>query len=443
MLNGLDLFSGIGGITLALGEWVKPVAYCEIDQYAAGVLFSRMLDGSLPTASIFPDITKLTGEILPNIDIIYGGFPCQDISSAGLKAGLEGERSGLFFEIVRLARELRPRFIFLENVAAITVRGMERVISEWTALGYDCRWTILSAAAVGAPHRRERWWLLAHADRDRCDELHESKSQRKQRSSCSSDTFDDGAQKSVADPYGNRCEGAMLLQQGRSSSLRSGQEVADTDKERLSLTEHEKESHGDTSCIRARAAASSWWSTEPDVGRTFNGLSDGMDGGGGLEDGEAEETGANKVLRYLQSEDRAKTIQWAIGGLNCIQAEAFLLAVVREYERGGRLPRRFLACSKTPKEILRAMRSNRTPSCSSCGRQSAEQYFREYPDALRELSQLVASRSKSPWASPLWESSVQRVVSDLSHRVDRIKSLGNSVVPQCAKEAFKRLMGIL
>lgn len=164
MLNGLDLFSGIGGITLALGEWIRPVAYCECDPYATSVLFSRFVDGTLPKAPIFPDVRNIRGNILPSIDILYGGFPCQDISNAGLREGLEGERSGLFFEIVRLARELRPRFVFLENVSAITVRGLEAVITEWTALGYDTRWTCLSAAAVGARHIRERWWLLAHSN---------------------------------------------------------------------------------------------------------------------------------------------------------------------------------------------------------------------------------------------------------------------------------------
>jgi DNA (cytosine-5)-methyltransferase 1 len=102
--------------------------------------------------------------MLPRIDIIFGGFPCQDISVAGLGKGLEGDRSGLFFEIVRLARECEPRFIFLENVPAIRTRGGERVVKELASIGYDCRWTTLSAAAVGAPHKRERWFLLAHAN---------------------------------------------------------------------------------------------------------------------------------------------------------------------------------------------------------------------------------------------------------------------------------------
>jgi DNA (cytosine-5)-methyltransferase 1 len=163
MLNGLDLFSGIGGITLALSEWVRPVAYCEIEPYAAGVVFSRIADGTLPFAPIFPDVTKLSGDILPDIDIIYGGFPCQDVSVAGLRKGLEGERTGLFSEIVRLAGECRPTFVFLENVPGIKPHR-QKIFSAFENLGYTCRDGALAAAHVGALHIRNRWFFLAYSD---------------------------------------------------------------------------------------------------------------------------------------------------------------------------------------------------------------------------------------------------------------------------------------
>ena len=169
MLNGLDLFSGIGGISLALQDWVRPVAYCEIEPYCQSVLLSRMQEGDLPKAPIWDDVCTLPFEELPSIDIIYGGFPCQDISIAGHGKGLEGERSGLFFEIVRLAKEIKPSFLFLENVPAITKRGGLRVVREITEMGYDCRWCVISAASVGALHRRERWFLLAHSSSKRLE----------------------------------------------------------------------------------------------------------------------------------------------------------------------------------------------------------------------------------------------------------------------------------
>jgi DNA (cytosine-5)-methyltransferase 1 len=164
MLNGLDLFSGIGGLSLALNKWVKPIAYCEIDPFCQGVLLSHMSRLSLPTAPLWDDVKTLDGgELRGSVDIVYGGFPCQDISIAGAGQGLEGKRSGLFYEIVRLAKEIRPKYVFLENVPAITSRGGVEVVREIAELGYDARWCIISAASVGAKHRRERWFLLAHA----------------------------------------------------------------------------------------------------------------------------------------------------------------------------------------------------------------------------------------------------------------------------------------
>lgn len=162
-MNGVDLFSGIGGITLALAPWVRPVAYCEIDEYACGVLLSRMANGELPHAPIWDDVATLQAHHLGglNIDIITGGFPCQDISVAGSGRGLDGERSGLYREVFRLVGELRPRYVFLENVPGIRTKGLSTVIGDLAGLRYDARWTTLSAAQVGAPHKRDRWWLLA------------------------------------------------------------------------------------------------------------------------------------------------------------------------------------------------------------------------------------------------------------------------------------------
>lgn len=163
VLHGLDLFSGIGGNSLALAEWVNTIAYCEQDRYAQAVLLSRMAEGILPSRPIWDDIRTLRGEQLPRIDIIVGGFPCQDISVAGSGAGLDGERSGLFFEIVRLAQETKSPFLFLENVPAIRTRGLDAVIRTLSSIGYDCRWGMLSAYDVGAPHKRERWFCLAYS----------------------------------------------------------------------------------------------------------------------------------------------------------------------------------------------------------------------------------------------------------------------------------------
>lgn len=165
-MNGLDLFSGIGGNTIGLRDYINTIAYCEADRHAQSVLLSRMAEGLVEPAPIWDDIQTLKGNQLDKqIDIIIGGFPCQDISIAGNGTGLEGKRSGLFYEVCRLVKEINPTFVFLENVPAIRTRGLREVIREFTNLGYGCRWTCVSAAEVGAPHLRKRWFLLAYSNK--------------------------------------------------------------------------------------------------------------------------------------------------------------------------------------------------------------------------------------------------------------------------------------
>lgn len=168
-LNGLDLFSGIGGNSLALKEWVRTIAYCEFDRYAQSVLLSKMRQGNINSAPIWDDIRTLTkNQIIERIDIIVGGFPCQDISMAGRGEGVNGKKSGLFYEIIRLTKEFKPTFVFLENVPAIRTRGLDKVLQEFTKAGYDCKWTMLSASSLGANHERERWFLLAYTNSTQC-----------------------------------------------------------------------------------------------------------------------------------------------------------------------------------------------------------------------------------------------------------------------------------
>ncbi len=162
VLNGLDLFSGYGGAQDALRGLVRTVAYCEIERGAQRILLRRMRKGHISVAPIWDDVRTLRkGHIIEPIDIITGGFPCQDVSSAGMRKGLDGERSRLFFEVIRLVREFRPRFVYLENVPGLLVRGMDRVSAELAGLQYDHRVGVLSAFDVGAPHLRERVWILA------------------------------------------------------------------------------------------------------------------------------------------------------------------------------------------------------------------------------------------------------------------------------------------
>lgn len=163
VMNVLDLFSGIGGFSLGLERCgMKTVAFCEIDKKAR-----RVLKKHWPDVPIYKDVKELTYEQLkkdgiPQIDIIAGGFPCQDISLAGKGAGITGTRSGLWIEFARLIGEIQPRYAIVENVSALLGRGLSRILGDLTSLGYDAEWHCIPASVVGAPHQRDRIWIIAY-----------------------------------------------------------------------------------------------------------------------------------------------------------------------------------------------------------------------------------------------------------------------------------------
>jgi len=157
MLTFGELFAGIGGFSLGLERaGMKCQWQVEIDPYATQVLKKHW-----PEVPKHDDVRTFPPQGDHAVDVICGGFPCQDISVAGKGAGLAGARSGLWREFARIIGELRPRYVIVENVAALLTRGMGTVLSDLSALGYDAEWHIISAAAVGAPHRRERVWIVA------------------------------------------------------------------------------------------------------------------------------------------------------------------------------------------------------------------------------------------------------------------------------------------
>ena len=180
-VNVLDLFSGIGGFSIGLERaGMRTVAFCEIDPYCR-----RVLARHWPDVPVYDDVRTLTRETLADTycqrcretrrsedwggtcgcgpQVICGGFPCQDISTAGKGAGITGERSGLWKEYARIIGEVRPRYAIIENVSALLSRGIGDVLYDLSALGYDAEWHCIPASAVGAPHRRDRVWIVAYA----------------------------------------------------------------------------------------------------------------------------------------------------------------------------------------------------------------------------------------------------------------------------------------
>lgn len=283
MLYGLDLFSGIGGNSLALTGYVHNIAYCEADRHAQAVLLSRMHEGKLPRAPICTDVTKLDGRVFRrHVDIISAGFPCQDISCAGKGAGLDGERSGLFFQILRLAKEIQPAFLFLENVPAIRTRGLDRVIQELTACGYDLRWTMLSAADVGAPHKRERWFCLARRQLPNASfQFNQSKpgSLEKILGKPQNET---GRTNSLGADVANACcrrcsepETGEMEFAGRTKAECSGKTLANPKSQRRGKRWTESEGFERSSSSASRSVSKHTecdWPAEPNVGRVVNGL---------------------------------------------------------------------------------------------------------------------------------------------------------------------------
>ena len=199
-MRELHLFAGAGGGILGglhLGH--TPVAAVEIDKHCQKVLRQRQMDGMLPEFPIFDDVRTFDGTRFKGaVDVVAGGFPCQDISTAGKGAGLKGERSSMWFEMLRVVRECEPAYVFIENSPMLRTRGLDTVLEGLADLGFDAAWDVVSAADCGAPHLRKRMWILCrHAD-------YQSKAEV--RSVCEGQNAECVRGRAFSDTYRRRCE---------------------------------------------------------------------------------------------------------------------------------------------------------------------------------------------------------------------------------------------
>ena len=266
MLTGISLFSGAGGLDLA-AKWagIKTVAYVEYDPYAQGVLMSRMRDGSLDAAPIFEDVRTFRGTSLRgSIDVVSGGFPCQDVSVAGKQEGIrEGTRSGLWKEFARIIREVGPRFVLVENVPGLLLYGqLGIVLGDLAEMGFDAQWSVLSAADVGANHLRERVWIVANARQELRYQRRDNKEGEASEWS-KSPSKPERRRKNVPDTAGARREPHGNWKPGRQESVcdATSERFQDRTNKPLGRSEQKQE-----------PKRSNWWATEPNVGRVANGV---------------------------------------------------------------------------------------------------------------------------------------------------------------------------
>lgn len=225
-----SLFAGIGGFDLGLTRAGFDIAWqVEIDPYC-----QRVLAQHWPHVQRYGDIRAIDWGTVEPVDLLCGGFPCQDISLAGKGAGLTGERSGLWFEYAKAIEVLKPRYVLIENVSALRSRGLDQVLGSLAALGYDAEWHCIPACAVGAPHRRDRVWIIAYAQSDRIQ-----RGTFQQRGAI---VGDDGDTQFVADANRTRSQGH---------------------RGECELGEGESE---------MQISWSGWWELEPAVGRVAHGV---------------------------------------------------------------------------------------------------------------------------------------------------------------------------
>jgi DNA (cytosine-5)-methyltransferase 1 len=277
-MNELALFAGAGGGILGgqLLGWRTRCAV-ELDAYCRKVLLARQKDGHLEKFPIWDDVRTFDGRPWSgSIDIISGGFPCQDISVAGKRAGITGPKSSLWLEMARIIGEVRPRHVFVENTPTITVSGIDTVLSDLAQMGYNARWCCLSAEECGAPHKRNRWWCLA-TNPDGINLWNPKEPWGK--SNPKAKPSDDGTKEHLANADGSRKSQQKRPEQNLRRWISNGSDET-----------------------RTRC----WWATEPSVGRVAHGMANRMDRLKALGNGQVPQVAA-AAFNILKENQNAKS----------------------------------------------------------------------------------------------------------------------------------------
>lgn len=482
------MFSGIGGFSLGLERaGFTTAAFCEIDPIARKVLKKHW-----PDIPIFEDVSTLKGDMLENIDVICGGFPCQDISLAGKGAGLAGKRSGLWYEFHRLIQEIKPRYAIIENVAALRSRGLEDVLRSLNEIGYDAEWHCIPASAVGAPHRRDRVWIVAYPhnsgsraseydtvkDGEKIIEGREEQSLGWLSRCCEAVADTNGSTNSTSTTrshtsesekkIGNRKNDLSTRDITRASDAIWGNSLYGYSIPNIvanSLFEGLEGQRTLTSRIGEElenARNSCWWSVEPNVGRAFDGFSGWLDrnindiveshkciiayvinNNYGVLDVAEKKARTAEILQSLRDSIREEIIQQQVRGFGCIsQTEVLLSYLCKLEEREIDQTWLQLESEEISKDFMRSLWNFNQPTRTSHKSEKGSEYGGEYTNSLQALSRFLAFNAEKAWVRYRredatindwcghWEDGITRVANGVPGRVDRLKQLGNAVVPQ-------------
>lgn len=292
-LRVLDLFSGIGGFSLGLERTggFETVAFCEIDPFCRRVLAKHW-----PDVPCYEDVRTLTAATLRRdgiaVDVICGGFPCQDISRAGKRVGISGARSGLWSEYARLIGDLRPSFVIVENVSDLLSIGLGVVLGDLADLGYDASWECVTASAVGAPHRRDRIWIVAHPYRDRRDDESQGQERHDGDALAATVALREPGLRTLGPANVADSDNCGLAQAGNASANRPRRKTKTRATQGSAILSGDRSGDAclaDTICLRElqsqrsepdewrRPSDGGWWCVEPDVGRVAYGVPFGVD----------------------------------------------------------------------------------------------------------------------------------------------------------------------
>ncbi len=404
MLKHGSLYSGIGGWLLS-AQWagIDNVFTCEIDKFCNKVLDKHFPDTDRHHDIKETDFTQYAGRI----DILSTSDPCQPFSFAGKRGGTSDDRF-LWPETIRVIREVKPPFVVFENVPGFISMAFETVASDLEAEGYTVESFIIPACGVGAWHRRNRLWVIAYSPNAGIENMREREI----------NSAESGGNNNVSDTNITGLEGwEKTIRQEKGWNSNAG---------------YNRENTG-----------SKWgnnqWTTEPNVGGRLNGLPIWLHRHIIKGYGTEESTRRTEILRELWNDNVSQTIWQVIGGFNRVQKSEVLFAIVCEYEKDSDKARLFMESEKAFKGFVRSLWKQEKITGSSHRPKNKKQHEGEYPNPMQTLSRLLAHDLQENWQISSWEDGIPRVESGTNNRVDRLKSLGNSIVPQIAYIIFEAI----